>query len=76
MTDKFTIEKGIEVKSENVTINPDDDFYIYFLKSYYVFTQDGQYLFGSTQPGRRPDRAFYVVPDGYKLGKKQHCPAR
>ena len=36
-----------------------------------MFTQDGQYLFGSTQPGRRPDRAFYMIPKKYKLGKKQ-----
>ena len=71
MSDKFTIEPGLDVIKENVTYNPNDDFYVYHLKSYYVFTQDGQYLFGSTQPGRRPDRAFYMVPDGYKLGKKQ-----
>ena len=71
MSNKFIIEPGLDVINENITFNPDDDFYIYFLKSYYVFTQDGQYLFGSIQPGRRPDRAFYMIPDGYRLGKKQ-----
>jgi len=51
--------------------NPDDDFYIEYLKPYYVRTADGQYLFGSTQPGRRPDRAFYMVPEDYRLGYGQ-----
>jgi len=72
MSNTFSIEPGINVLKENVTLNPDDKFYIDFLKPYYVFTKDGQYLFGSTQPGRRPDRAFYMIPDNYKLGKKQH----
>ncbi len=71
MTNTFAIEPGINVLQENVTLNPDDNFYIDFLKSYYIFTKDGQYLFGSTQPGRRPDRAFYMIPENYKLGKKQ-----
>jgi hypothetical protein len=71
MSDEFFIEKNLKVKKENVIHNPDDDFYKEFLKPYYVFTKDGQYLFGSTQPGRRPDRAFYMVPENYKLGKKQ-----
>lgn len=51
--------------------NPDDNYYIEFLKDYYVRTKDGQYLFGSIQPGRRPDRAFYMVPENYKLGYGQ-----
>ena len=51
--------------------NPTDDFFINYLKEYYVQTRDGQYLFASTQPGRRPDRAFYMVPDSYKLGAGQ-----
>ena len=71
MSPTFTIEKEINVVKENIINNPDDEFYIDFLKPYYIFTKDGQYLFGSTQYGRRPDRAFYMVPDGYKLGKKQ-----
>ena len=71
MSDLFDIEPGISIPKENVTLNPDDSYYIYFLKQYYVFTKDGQYLFGSTQPGRRPDRAFYMIPSDYKLGKKQ-----
>jgi hypothetical protein len=71
MSGYFTIEKNLKVKKENVTHNPDDDFFIEFLKPYYIFTRDGQYLFGSTQPGRRPDRAFYIIPENYKLGKKQ-----
>jgi len=71
MSNTFAIEPEINVLRENVTLNPDHEFYINFLKQYYVFTKDGQYLFGSTQPGRRPDRAFYMIPDNYKLGKKQ-----
>ena len=51
--------------------NPSDDFFKEFLKPYYVVTKDGQYLFASNQKGRRPDRVFYMVPDGYKLGKNQ-----
>jgi ATP-dependent phosphoenolpyruvate carboxykinase len=51
--------------------NPSDDFFKEFLKPYYIVTKDGQYLFASSQKGRRPDRVFYMVPDGYKLGKNQ-----
>ena len=65
------IEKDLVLDAERVILNPDDDFYIEYLKPYYVQTKDGQYLFASTQPGRRPDLAFYMVPEGYKLGKKQ-----
>jgi len=71
MSNKFTIEPRLDVMNEKVIFNPSDDFYIDFLKSYYIVTKDGQYLFGSIQPGRRPDRAFYMIPDDYKLGKKQ-----
>ena len=67
----ISIEKKVEVLEKQIIHNPDDKFYIDFLKPYYIFTKDGQYLFGSTQYGRRPDRAFYMIPDGYKLGKKQ-----
>ena len=71
MSKTFAIEPDVEVLQENIIHNPNDEFFIDFLKPYYVFTKDGQYLFGSTQPGRRPDRAFYMVPENYKLGKKQ-----
>ncbi len=71
MTKTSSIETNVQVLEKQIIHNPDDDFYIKFLKPYYIFTKDGQYLFGSTQYGRRPDRAFYIVPDGYKLGKKQ-----
>ncbi|UCD92022.1 MAG: phosphoenolpyruvate carboxykinase (ATP) [Methanobacteriota archaeon] len=70
-SETFLVEEGLELDSKNVIRNPHDDFYIDFLKPYYVFTKDGQYLFACTQAGRRPDRAFYMVPDGYKLGKRQ-----
>lgn len=65
------VEEGLELKKENVIYNPGDDFYVEFLKPYYVLTKDGQYLFASTQAGRRPDRAFYMTPRGYRLGKGQ-----
>ncbi len=71
MQKTFFIEPNIKILQDNIIHNPDDDFFIDFLKPYYIFTKDGQYLFGSTQPGRRPDRANYMVPDNYKLGKKQ-----
>ena len=71
MPKTFAIEPDVEALQENIIHNPDDDFFINFLKPYYVLTKDGQYLFGSTQPGRRPDRAFYMIPKNYKLGKKQ-----
>ena len=51
--------------------NPSDEFFKEFLKPYYVITKDGQYLFASRQKGRRPDRVFYMVPPGYRLGKGQ-----
>jgi len=56
---------------EKIVRNPGDEFYRKLLKDYYVLTRDGQYLFASTQAGRRPDRAFYMVPEDYKLGKGQ-----
>jgi len=68
---EFCVESDVSVAKKNVIRNPDDRFFIEFLKPYYVITKDGQYLFGSTQYGRRPDRAFYMIPQGYKLGKKQ-----
>ncbi|UCH71517.1 MAG: phosphoenolpyruvate carboxykinase (ATP), partial [Thermoplasmatales archaeon] len=71
MLKMFSIEPKIKVLEENIEHNPNDAFFIKHLKPYYIFTKDGQYLFGSTQPGRRPDRAFYMVPEKYKLGKGQ-----
>jgi len=68
---KMTIEPGLEFNMSNVIYNPDDDLYAEYLKPYYTLTRDGQYLFGSTQPGRSPSRAFNLKPDGYRLGKKQ-----
>jgi len=61
----------LTLNESKVFYNPDDEFFKKFLKDYYVVTRDGQYLFASTQPGRRPDRAFYMVPKGYRLGKGQ-----
>jgi hypothetical protein len=69
--DAFFIEHDFSVLKKNVIHNPDDDFFIKFLEPYYIITKDNQFLFGSTQLGRRPDRAFYIVPENYKLGKKQ-----
>jgi hypothetical protein len=51
--------------------DPDHDFYREFLRPYYVVTREGQYLFGTRQKGRRPDRVFYMVPDNYRLGTGQ-----
>ena len=65
------IEDDLIFDDKNVIRNPDDQWFAKYLKPYYVQTIDGQYLFGNTQAGRRPDRAFYVIPEGYKLGKGQ-----
>jgi hypothetical protein len=65
------IEDDLTFEEANVTRNPDDVWFIEYLKPYYLHTIDGQYLFGNTQVGRRPDRAFYIIPEGYKLGKGQ-----
>lgn len=68
---KLLVEKGLELDRRHIIRNPNDDFYVDFLKPYYILTKDGQYLFASTQKGRRPDRAFYMIPESYKLGQKQ-----
>ncbi len=65
------IEDDLFFDDKHVIRNPDDAWFAEYLKPYYVKTADGQYLFGNTQAGRRPDRAFYIIPDGYKLGKGQ-----
>lgn len=65
------IEDDLMLDSERVIRNPDDTWFIEYLAPYYIITRDKQYLFASTQAGRRPDRAFYMVPEGYKLGKGQ-----
>lgn len=65
------IEDDLFFDNKHVIRNPDDAWFAEYLKPYYVKTADGQYLFGNTQAGRRPDRAFYIIPDGYKLGKGQ-----
>ena len=75
MTENMTdIGYGCQVPTECiVTEDPDHDWFKEYLKDYYVITKDYQYLFGSTQPGRRPDRAYYMVPEGYRLGKGQRA---
>jgi len=65
------IEPDLQLEEWRVTLNPDDDWYAEFLRPYYVLTSDGQYLFASQQLGRSPSRVFYMVPPGYRLGKKQ-----
>ncbi|MGQ9586193.1 MAG: hypothetical protein ACUVXG_12430 [Anaerolineae bacterium] len=69
--ERIFIDEGLELRTENVVHNPDDAWYAEFLKPYYVQTADGQYLFACHQAGRMPSRAFYMVPEGYRLGKKQ-----
>lgn len=67
----YYVSDDLTLNTEDVIHNPDDSFFAEFLKPYYVLTADHQYLFASTQPGRRPDRAFYMIPPGYRLGAKQ-----
>lgn len=66
------VEPGYYLGTSKVVTLPDDQDFISLLKDYYIITRDGQYLFASQQTGRRPDRAFYMVPPGYRLGKKQN----
>jgi hypothetical protein len=68
---RFVIESGITLDVKNIIYNPDDNFFINYLKPYYVITKNHQYLFATTQLGRRPDRVFYMVPDDYRLGRNQ-----
>ena len=42
MSQTFSIEPHVKVTQDKVSHNPNDDFYIDFLKSYYVLTKDGQ----------------------------------
>ena len=67
----LSVDKNLSLDSEKVICNPDDNFFIEFLRPYYVTTKDRQYLFASIQPGRRPDRVFYMVPENYRLGVAQ-----
>ncbi|MFW9854824.1 MAG: hypothetical protein ACFFFG_07170 [Candidatus Thorarchaeota archaeon] len=58
--------------SSNVIVrNPTHSWFKDFLQPYYIITKDHQYLFGSVQTGRRPDRVYYMVPRGYRLGAGQ-----
>lgn len=60
------------ISSDSMIIrNPDHEWFEEFLKPYYIITKDFQYLFGSIQTGRRPDRVYYMVPSGYRLGTGQ-----
>ncbi|MFX0013761.1 MAG: hypothetical protein ACFFB2_03270 [Promethearchaeota archaeon] len=67
----FNVGFGYNLSRAQITLDPDHDWFREKLKPYYVVTKDYQYLFGSIQPGRRPDRAYYMVPENYRLGKGQ-----
>ena len=67
----FNVYKSLTIPKERIILNPSEDFYIEYLRPYYVITRDGQYLFASSQKGRMPDQVHYMVPKGYKLGTGQ-----
>ncbi len=67
----YNVGFNCQLSQEQVILNPIHDWFRENLKPYYVVTRDYQYLFGSTQLGRRPDRAYYMVPESYRLGKGQ-----
>ncbi len=69
--ESFNVSNYLTIPKDRIILNPSEDFYINYLKPYYVITKDGQYLFASTQKGRRPDQVHYIVPKGYKLGTDQ-----
>jgi len=67
----YNVGYSCQLQESVIIRNPDHSWFRNFLKPYYVVTKDHQYLFASTQKGRRPDRAYYMVPKGYRLGKGQ-----
>ncbi len=67
----ISISDYLNIPKERIILNPSNEFFIDYLKPYYIVTKDGQYLFASPQKGRRPDRVYYMVPKGYKLGAGQ-----
>ncbi|MFX0182638.1 MAG: hypothetical protein ACFE95_06095 [Candidatus Hodarchaeota archaeon] len=67
----YDVGYSCQLQESVIIRNPDHDWFKNFLKPYYIVTKDHQYLFASTQKGRRPDRAYYMVPRGYRLGKGQ-----
>lgn len=67
----YNVGYSCQLQESVIIRNPDHSWFRKFLKPYYVVTEDHQYLFASTQAGRRPDRAYYMVPKGYRLGKGQ-----
>ena len=69
MAEYIEIEDGLALDAKQVVHNADDAWFMDYLKPYYIMTRENQYLFTGTQVGRRPDRVFYMVPGGYKLGK-------
>lgn len=66
-----SIAEYINIPKDRIILNPTNEFFIDYLKPYYVVTKDGQYLFASPQKGRRPDKVYYMVPKGYRLGTGQ-----
>ena len=67
----FNVSEDLIIPEDRIFLNPTEEFYINYLKPYYVITKEGQYLFASIQKGRRPDQVHYMVPKGYKLGVDQ-----
>jgi len=65
------ISEDLTIPEDRIFLNPSNEFYINYLKSYYVITKDGQYLFASTLKGRMPDKVYYMMPKTYKLGVGQ-----
>jgi hypothetical protein len=65
------VERDLYLDASRVVRNPDDKWFIEYLRPYYVQTADGQYLFANLQLGRRPDEVAYMVPKTYRLGKGQ-----
>ncbi|MCC7573739.1 MAG: phosphoenolpyruvate carboxykinase (ATP) [Candidatus Methanofastidiosum sp.] len=67
----INVSDYLRIPEDRIYLNPSDEFYINYLKPYYVVTNDGQYLFASTLKGRMPDKVYYMMPKGYKLGAGQ-----
>ena len=67
----FNVSEDLTIPEDRIFLNPSEEFYINYLKPYYVITKEGQYLFASIQKGRRPDQVHYMVPKAYKLGVGQ-----
>jgi hypothetical protein len=71
LNSNFDIGFNCQLEESQIIYNPTHQWFRETLKPYYVITKEFQYLFASTQAGRRPDRVYYMIPESHRLGKGQ-----